>query len=74
MTDDPFDPAPQDERDRILRLIMARCPELTEADLALLGDAPDPDLGIPVEIADRILDLIAAFEARLIASERARPA
>ncbi len=42
-------------------LIAGRCPELTEADLAkfLAGSSqPDPDAGIPVEIADQILDVL----------------
>jgi hypothetical protein len=45
MTDDLSDPAQQGDRDRVMRIIMARCGDvLTEADLALLGDAaPDPD-------------------------------
>jgi hypothetical protein len=53
-------------------LILARCPELSERDLALLADAPsDLDAGIPVNIADQIMDVLLAFEERLDRIERA---
>ena len=39
-------------------LIMARCPELTEADLAQLA-APDPDDRLSASIGEQILDVIS---------------
>ena len=35
-----------DDHDRVMRIIAARCPELTEADLAQLA-TPDPMIGCP---------------------------
>ena len=35
-----------DDHDRVMRIIAARCPELTEADLAQLA-TPDPMTGCP---------------------------
>jgi hypothetical protein len=67
---DPDAPS-DDDRDRILRLIMARCPELSEADLALLGDTqPDPDM-LPASIGAQILDVISHMADRLDALEKA---
>jgi hypothetical protein len=53
--DDPSEPAPESDRDRVLRIIMARCGDvLTDADLAALGDAaPDPD-ALPATISEQI--------------------
>jgi hypothetical protein len=64
-----------DDRDRVLRLIMARCPELSDRDLALLvAAAPDPD-AIPSSVADKILDVVLALEDRMTALEEpVRPA
>jgi hypothetical protein len=45
-------------------LIAARCPELTEGDLAAL--APDT---LPVAIAAEVLEVLEALENRMIALE-----
>jgi hypothetical protein len=69
-------PVTSNDHDRVMRLIRARCGDvLTDADLAALGDAaPDPDAGIPVAIADKVVEVLEAMEARLITLERARAA
>jgi hypothetical protein len=55
----------------VRRLILARCPELSEADLAALGDAaPDPD-ALPPTIGEQILDVIGHMMDRLDRIERA---
>ena len=64
------DPNVSDDRDRIVRLIRHRCPELSEADLAALGDAPDPDM-LPASIGVQILDVIIRMADRLDALEKA---
>ena len=51
-----------DDRDRIWRVIMARCGDvLSEADLALLGD----NHVLPEEIADATRNALAEVETRL---------
>jgi hypothetical protein len=74
--DDPCDPTPVDDRNRIAyirALIASRCPELGQSDLALIVDAPpdDSDTAIPAAVADRIMDVLLAFEARLERIENA---
>jgi hypothetical protein len=66
MVDDVIDTPASDDRDRILRLIMARCGDvLTEADLlAALADAPDPD-ALPGSIGEQILDVIGHLADRM---------
>jgi hypothetical protein len=54
-----------DDRDRVMRLILARCPELTDADLAAIearSQPAEPDL--PVEIGAQIMDVLAALEEK----------
>jgi hypothetical protein len=70
------DHAPESAHDRIMRIIRARCGDvLTERDVASLADAqPDPDDRLPSEVADRILYVLAMFEARLIALDQGRAA
>ena len=50
---------------------MARCGDaLTDADLALLADPPPgADAGIPVAVADKVLDVLLVMEAQLIKLE-----
>jgi hypothetical protein len=65
------DPAPESARERVMRIIMARCPELGPDDLAALGDAtPDPDM-LPGSIGLQILDVISKMADRLDQLERA---
>ena len=53
--------------DYLRRLIAARCPELTDDDLALItqpaATTAEPDL--PVEIGEQILDVLAEMGDRL---------
>ena len=57
--DDMMRPLSDDD----IRLIRARAPELADVDFeALAGPAPTD---IPVEIYDRLLEVIEAFQARL---------
>jgi hypothetical protein len=66
------DPAPESDRDRILRMISHRCPELLPADLALIADAPvDSDDRLPMAIGEQILDVVLALEDRMTALEQA---
>ncbi len=60
----PADPAPESDRDRVLSLIRARCPELSEDDLALLAPAPDPD-ALPAAIGEQILDVLDHLMTRM---------
>ena len=70
MTEAPADP-PGDDRERVMRIVMARCPELSDGDLAALA-RPDPaDTGIPASVADKILDVIGHMMDRLDRIERA---
>jgi hypothetical protein len=64
------DPSVSYDRDRIMRLIMARCPELSDAARAALGAAPDPD-ALPATIGQQILDAISFMMDRLDRIERA---
>jgi hypothetical protein len=59
------------DHDRVMRLIRARCVDvLTDADLALLGDAaPDPD-ALPASIGAQILEVVERMADRLDAFER----
>ncbi len=57
-----------DRAEYIERLLSARIPELSEADIAALV-RPDSD-AIPVEIGDKIAAVIEALEAKLAALER----
>jgi hypothetical protein len=65
------DEADDDRAAYVRALIASRCPELGPADLATLAVRPDPDAGIPPEIADQIMDVLLAFEARLERIENA---
>jgi hypothetical protein len=64
-------PPTNDERgEYALRLIAARCPELSEAEIALLRDSQlDPD-AIPTNIADQILSVVERMADRMDAFER----
>jgi hypothetical protein len=63
-------PSDGDDRDRVMRIIMARCPELTDADLALITStqpaappaASSDNDTLPVEIADQILDVVIVVD------------
>src|SRR5208282_5139483 len=69
---DPSGPAPDDDRsDYARRVVAARCPELSDADLAsLVGAPPDPD-AIPAAVGEQIMDLLDRMADRLEAVERA---
>jgi DNA-directed RNA polymerase specialized sigma24 family protein len=60
-------PTESDERDRVMRIIQARCPELTDADLEALAHADTASIEavLPDEIGERIMDAIAALEEKL---------
>jgi hypothetical protein len=45
------------------RLILARCPELTDADLAALAQ-PEADT-LAVEVGEQILEVLEALETRM---------
>lgn len=63
-------PSVSDDRDRIVRLIMARCPELTDADLAMLAEAAaDPDM-LPASIGVQIMTVLERMADRMDAFER----
>jgi hypothetical protein len=49
-----------DRAEYLRRLVIARCPELSEADLTAL--AAQPAQLLPVEIADAIADLIDGWK------------
>lgn len=59
-------PIESDERGRVMRIIQARCPELT-ADLEALAhaDTASIEAALPDEIGERIMDAIAALEEKL---------
>ena len=59
--------------DYVLALITARCPELTDEDLAVLSQ-PEP-LGEPLtpEIADEILNVVLALDDRMAKLEAKVP-
>jgi hypothetical protein len=62
-----IDPSMTDDRDRVMRIIRARCPELGPDDLALITH-PDParvEPDLPVEIGEQILDVLAEMGDRL---------
>ena len=54
-----------DRRDYVRRLIAARCPELTDADLARLSANPVIESDPPDEVMEAILAVLSALEARL---------
>jgi hypothetical protein len=60
-------PTESDERDRVMRIIQARCPELTDADLEALAHADTASIEavLPDEIGERIMGAIAALEEKL---------
>ena len=66
-----------DDRDRanfVRRLVLARCPELTMADLEdVFGEAPDAIASVLAEIADAVGGAIEALEERLDVLERDLP-
>jgi hypothetical protein len=61
-------PEPADRAAYVRSLILARCPELTDADLALIGivhpAAPSAEM-LPVEIGEQIMDAIVALENKV---------
>jgi hypothetical protein len=65
------DDAMDDDRDRVLRIIMARCPELSDADLVLISAIhPDParvepSAGMSPEIGAQILRALDHVSDRL---------
>jgi hypothetical protein len=61
--------APETDRERIVRLIRARCPELSDADLATLAAAPDPD-ALPAKIGEQILEVLSHLMDRMDGLER----
>ena len=60
-------PTESDERHRVMRIIQARCPELTDADLEALAHADTASIEavLPDELGGRIMDAIAAPEEKL---------
>jgi hypothetical protein len=48
-----------DRADYLCNLVRRRCPELTDADLAVLAAGPDSDT-LPIKFAVMVLDVIAA--------------
>jgi hypothetical protein len=60
-------PTESDERDRVMRIIQARCSELTDSDLEALAHADTASIEavLPDEIGERIMDAIAALEEKL---------
>jgi hypothetical protein len=53
-----------DDHDRVMRIIQARCADaLSDDDLALISNQPDDTL--PVEAADKIIEVISMMETRL---------
>jgi hypothetical protein len=60
-------PTESDERDGVMRIIQARCPELTDADLEARAHADTASIEavLPDEIGERIMDAIAALEEKL---------
>jgi hypothetical protein len=61
-----IDPSVTDDRDRVMRIIKARCPELGPDDLALLTQhAPSVEPDLPEEIGEQILDVLAEMGDRL---------
>jgi hypothetical protein len=73
----PLDPKMIDPRmtsdrlDTIHRLIAARAPELSDADLALLAAGSDNTL--PVAIAEQVMVVLDQMEARMTELEERRP-
>lgn len=65
-----FDPEADDRAAYVRALIAARAPEISAADLALLGDAPDPDT-LPASIGQQILEVLDHMMTRMDALERA---
>ena len=55
------------DADHVLRLISARCPELTPAEIAALTGGGDETLSR--EVAERIEDVLDALNERLAATE-----
>ena len=56
---------------RVRRLIIARCPELTEGEIAAAyATEPDPGASIWLEIGEQVLDVLGALDERLVALER----
>ena len=58
-------------------LIAARCPEVTDADLALITSMEPSAEMLPVEIGEQIMDVLEAMEAKqdqLVASRAEREA
>jgi hypothetical protein len=52
------------DHDYVRRLIAARAPELSERDLDLIGEPPDPD-AIPGHIALQIMEVLDQMSDRL---------
>ena len=54
-----------EDHDRVMRLILARCPELTDADLALIAQPAPPSELLPDQIGREIMAMLEALEAKL---------
>jgi len=54
-----------DRADYIINLIAGRCPEATDADLALITSMEPSAEMLPVEIGEQIMDVLEAMEAKL---------
>jgi hypothetical protein len=66
-----------DRADYIINLIAGRCPEVTDADLALITSMEPSAEMLPVEIGEQIMDVLEAMEAKqdqLVASRAEREA
>ena len=60
-----------DDRDRVMRIVMARCADaLTEEEIADIFE-PDPSAAIWIEIGERVLDAVDALGERLDQIEQA---
>lgn len=59
-----------DDHDRVIRIIAARCPEVSRDDIAEAFAADLPVESIWIEISERVIDAIDALDERLAALER----
>ena len=63
--------AGSDDRDRVRRIVIARCGDaLTEEEIADIFE-PDPSAAIWIEIGERVLDAVDALGERLTGIEQA---
>jgi hypothetical protein len=54
--------APDDRAGYVSRLVAARCPELNDLDLALIGGTPV----VPAKIAELITEALGAIDERIV--------